>query len=76
MLTEFLLCQIPPFIKVDLNVNGHEHFWGSRYENIMPTDIGSGQSLEIILRDIWNKPSRNTGGATLREKRSSGQRIE
>ena len=34
---------------------GRERFWGSRYKNIM---------------DIANKPSRNTGRATSREKRS------
>ena len=33
---------------------GHEHFWSSRYENIPPIDIGSGQGLEIILADIGN----------------------
>ena len=38
-----------------LNVhNGRERFWGLRYENIAPTDIGSGQGLEITLWDIVN----------------------
>ena len=50
--------------------NGRERFWGSRYEDIAPTDIVSGQGLEIILRDIVNKPSRNTGRTTSRKKRS------
>ena len=33
-------------------------------KSIAPTDIGSGQGLEIMLWDVviyWNKPSRNTG---------------
>ena len=39
-------------------------------KNIVPPDIGSGQGHEIILRDIANKPSRNTGRTTSHEKRS------
>ena len=39
-----------------IEINGREHFWGLRYENIVPLDIGSGQGLEItgILRGIVN----------------------
>ena len=35
-------------------VIGYERFWGSRYENIAPLDIGSGQGLEIILQYVAN----------------------
>ena len=34
--------------------NGRGRFWGSRNKNIAPLDIGSGQGLEIMLRDIAN----------------------
>ena len=39
-------------------------------KNIAPPDIGCGQGHEIILQDIANKPSQNTGHAISREKSS------
>ena len=38
----------------ETSTNGRKRFWGSRYENIPPPDIGSGQGLEIMLWDIAN----------------------
>ena len=53
-------------VTVSFNVNVNQrNQWGWSFlrlvlQNITPTDIGCGQGLEIMLRDIiyWNKPSR------------------